>query len=417
MPERKINPQAPEKRPVNVLFLHPFRYSFGAPRSLLELIKSFSPGTVRATVLCPAGPVARMFTESNLCTVIQTSMPLPIFDHNRYSYYKGRRWLLLMREILYFPQAFLKLLRIRQTYRSIDLIHANTFQMFLFGIVVKRIFHRPLLVHGREVLEVGRGPYRRKLIERLVRRYVDAQVAIDRTVAETLPRGVPVSIIYNNWTPKKNILRRRLDDNVMIVGMIGVLSTMKGIHDFVAAAAICSKRNLSMKFLLAGSNARPANIWNRLLYRLVGSNLDIRSDVNNFVTRNRLTEYVTLCGYVDDVDSWYASIDVLCFPSHLDAIGRPVLEAALHAKPSVVALNPETDVGDLFLHGRTGLRVPQRSPEALADALEYMHKNPTIRTTMGAAARELAEKRFDSEKNARQMLELYYQLISYSRTS
>ena len=302
-------------------------------------------------------------------------------------------------------------------YRDIDLIHANTFQMFLFGIVVKRILHRPLLVHGREVLEVGMGSYRRKLIERFVRRYVDAQVAIDRTVAKTLPRGAPVSIIYNNWTPKQTILRRKVDDNVTIVGMIGVLSTMKGIHDLVAAAVICSKRNLTMKFLLAGSNARPANIWNRLLYRLVGGNLDIRSDVDNFVTRNRLAEYVSLCGYVDDTDSWYASIDVLCFPSHLDAIGRPVLEAALHAKPSVVALNPETDVSDLFLHGKTGLRVPQKSPEALADALEYMHRNPAIRTTMGAAAMELARKRFDSEKNAGHMLELYHQLISHSGTS
>ena len=302
-------------------------------------------------------------------------------------------------------------------YRDIDLIHANTFQMFLFGVVVKRILHRPLLVHGREVLEVGMGSYRRKLIERFVRRYVDAQVAIDRTVAKTLPRGAPVSIIYNNWTPKQTILRRKVDDNVTIVGMIGVLSTMKGIHDLVAAAVICSKRNLTMKFLLAGSNARPANIWNRLLYRLVGGNLDVRSDVDNFVTRNRLAEYVSLCGYVDDTDSWYASIDVLCFPSHLDAIGRPVLEAALHAKPSVVALNPETDVSDLFLHGKTGLRVPQKSPEALADALEYMHRNPAIRTTMGAAAMELARKRFDSEKNAGHMLELYHQLISHSGTS
>lgn len=408
----KIRRQAPEKRPVNVLFLHPFRYSFGAPRSLLELIKSFSPGTVRATVFCPAGPAAQMFAESNRCTVIQTSMPLPIFDHSKLGHYKGRRWLLMMREILHFPQAFLTLLRTRQMYRDIDLIHANTFQMFLFGVMIKRILHRPLLVHGREPLEIGRGLYRRKLIEWIVRRYVDAQVAIDRTVAKTLPRGAPVSIIHNSWTLKENILRKESDDNVTVVGMIGVLSTIKGCYDFAATAAICSERNLAMKFLLAGSNARLASIWNRLLYRLVGSNLDVRSDLNNFVARNNLAEYVTLCGYVDDVDSWYASIDVLCFPSHLDAIGRPVLEAALHAKPSVVALNPETDVDDLFLHGRTGLRVPQRSPEALADALEYMHRNPAIRVTMGAAARELAEKRFDGEKNARRMLELYHQLIS-----
>ena len=417
MPSPDSKHQTIEKRPVSVLFLHPARYLGGAPQSLLELIKSFPPGTVRAIVLCPAGQTAEAFMESDRCVVIRASWPLPIFDHNRHSYYKGTRWLLLIREIFFFPKAFLTLLRIRRMFRDIDLIHANTFQMFLFGIVAKCILNKPLLVHGRELLESSRGPYRRKLIEWLVRRYVDAQVAINRTVAKTLPQCVPISIIYNSWTPKRNVLQKKLCDSVTVIGMLGVLSPIKGVYDFVAAAEICYKRNLPMHFLLAGDNARLANIWNRLLYRIIGRRLDVSSDLNTFVTRKKLTEYVTLCGYVEDIDSWYASIDVICFPSHSDALGRPVLEAALHAKPSVVALNPETDVGDLFLHGRTGLRVPQRSPEALADALEYMHRNPTIRTTMGAAARGLAERRFDGEKNARHMLELYYQLISYSRTS
>ena len=416
-PCREPKPQASEKdRPVTVLFLHPFRYLFGAPRSLLELIKSFPGGTVRAIVLCPAGPAAHAFTESEQCVTIRTSLPLPVFDHNRHSYYKGRRWLLMMREVFFFPQAFLTLLRIRRMYRDIDLIHANTFQMFLFGIVVRRILHRPLLVHAREVLEVNRGPCRRKLIEWLVRGYVDAQVAIDWTVAKTLPQSAPISIIHNSWTPRKEVLQKELDGNTTVVGMIGVLSSIKGVDDFVAAAVICAKRNLAIKFLLAGDNARPTNIWNRLLYRLAGSRLDVRSDLNEFVTRNKLTEYVTLCGYVDDVDSWYESIDILCFPSHLDAIGRPVFEAALHGKPSVVALNPGTDVEDVFLHDRTGFRVPPRSPEALADVLEYMHRNPAIRARMGAAAREFSEKRFDSGENARRMIELYYRLVSDSCT-
>lgn len=415
MPSPDYKHQRIEKRPVSVLFLHPGRYLFGAPQSLLELIKSFSPGTVRAIVLCPAGQTAEAFMKSGRCVVIQTSRPLPIFDHNRDGYYKGTRWLLLIREIFFFPKAFLTLLRIKRMYRDIDLIHANTFQMFLFGIVAKHILHKPLLVHGREVLEINRGPYRRKLIEWLVRRYVDAQVAINRTVAKTLPRDAPVSIIYNSWTPKRELLQKKLCDNVTIVGMVGVLSPIKGVYDFVAAAEICYKRGLPMHFLLAGDNARLANIWNRLLYRIIGSRLDVSSDLNTFVIRKKLTEYVTLCGYVEDIDSWYTSIDVICFPSHSDALGRPVLEAAIHGKPSVVSLNPETDVSDIFLHQKTGLRVLPKSPEALADALEYMHRNPAIRDTMGAAARELTEKRLDSEKNARHMLELYYQLIS--RTS
>jgi glycosyltransferase involved in cell wall biosynthesis len=96
---------------------------------------------------------------------------------------------------------------------------------------------------------------------------------------------------------------------------------------------------------------------------------------------------------------------VVCFPSHLDAIGRPVIEAAWFSLPSIAAVGEPR--ADTFVPGETGIPVPARDPQALAQAILHLCANRQELKRMGAAARELAERNFDSRKNAAAVLEVY----------
>jgi len=125
-----------------------------------------------------------------------------------------------------------------------------------------------------------------------------------------------------------------------------------------------------------------------------------------------LQKHVRMLGFIGDVRSLYPQLDILCFPSHLDAAGRPVFEAAFYSIPSVVAVtNP---VSDALLHEITGLAIPRPDPALLADALQRLAEDHGLRQTLGRQARQWAEENFAIEVNAQLMYDVYVRLLSRS---
>ena len=104
----------------------------------------------------------------------------------------------------------------------------------------------------------------------------------------------------------------------------------------------------------------------------------------------------------------YRRLDVVCFPSHLDAVGRPVIEAAFLGVPCIAAAGPAADA---FVPGHTGIAVPARDPQALATAILQLEADRAGAKRMGEAARLLAELNFNSVRNAAQMLAIYERLL------
>jgi glycosyltransferase involved in cell wall biosynthesis len=104
---------------------------------------------------------------------------------------------------------------------------------------------------------------------------------------------------------------------------------------------------------------------------------------------------------------------VLLFPSHFDAPGRPVFEAAFSSVPSIVSVDKPR--ADTLVHGETGLAIPVKSPSKLAEAILYFADNPSEVQRMGAKAKQLADSNFDPATNARKLLAVYTRVIRDAR--
>jgi glycosyltransferase involved in cell wall biosynthesis/predicted metal-dependent phosphoesterase TrpH len=86
----------------------------------------------------------------------------------------------------------------------------------------------------------------------------------------------------------------------------------------------------------------------------------------------------------------YASADAFCFPSETDTFGQVVLEA--QASATAVLAVDAGGPGELITDGVDGLLRPARA-DALAEGLLLLAGSPTLRRSLGQAARRSVEQR------------------------
>lgn len=388
--------------------MHPAAAFGGASKSLIELYALLREAGVHGTVLTPAGQVCQSFAEAGL--EVSAVRGLSQFDNTRYGYYRRVRWIILLREVFLLPFSLLGLWRLRG--ESFDLIHVNEVTLLPLGIVAKWMLGVPLVVHVRSLQRKPGSGWRTHWVNALLRRYANAVVAIDHTVAATLEPKLPLSVVHNGLKVAGQITtpQPKGDDEVVRVGFLGVLIPLKGIFELVEAMRILKERGVRIECLVAGENARQLSGVKAWVLEKFGFARDMRAELEALIKCQRLEEQVKLLGFVSDVRTLYPQLDILCFPSYLDAAGRPVFEAAFYSVPSVVAvIDP---VPDALVHEVTGLAVPTPDPVLIADALQRLAESPSWRRQLGAQARSWAEHTFSIDANAARMLDLYRRVLS-----
>jgi len=401
-------------RPISVLYIHRSGAFGGASRSLLELIRAFPKGAVEAHLITQKGNVAGFFERAG-ASVISTP-GISQFDNTEWGYYRGYRWLLLAREIWFTPFTLIGILKARKKWRNLDLVHVNEITMALPIVLSKLILKKPVIVHCRSVQRGVTNNLRSRILIQILKRYADRVIAIDETVRRSLPSNIVVKIVHNGYSPESlNVSEQKTDKTTVKVaslpkeavkiGMVGNLLEMKGPYDFLEAARLCYEKKSKAVFLIVGNNVRTVRgIWSFMLAKL-GFAQDLRTGIEERVRSYGMEDCFHLLGFTANIQKIYEHIDVLCFPSHLNAVGRPVIEAALSRVPSIVSTDRAAD--DTIIHGQTGICVPPRNVEALAEAMMFFCANPDEIQTMGEAAYHLALKNFDIKKNAEKVLNIY----------
>jgi glycosyltransferase involved in cell wall biosynthesis len=136
--------------------------------------------------------------------------------------------------------------------------------------------------------------------------------------------------------------------------------------------------------------------------------------LRNLASRFGIAHKVVLCGEVSDarLRILMNSADVFVLPSidRCEAFGIAQLEAMACAKP-VIASDLPTGVRFVTQHGVTGLLVKPGDPAALAEALNRMFRDSSMRETMGRAARQRVEQEFTADRMADRTLGVYREVL------
>ena len=115
-------------------------------------------------------------------------------------------------------------------------------------------------------------------------------------------------------------------------------------------------------------------------------------------------------GFKKNIATLYAKSHIICLPSYREGLPKSLIEAAAASRAIVT-----TDVPgcrDAVIPNKTGLLVPVKNPEKLADALQWLIDHPQERIAMGKAGRQLAEREFRIEKIIKNHTDIYQELLT-----
>ena len=150
----------------------------------------------------------------------------------------------------------------------------------------------------------------------------------------------------------------------------------KGVFEFIDAARKLKEKGINAKFLLAGD-------------------LDIGNPESlNEHDLSKIKEEgcVEILGHCDDIPKLYHRSHIVCLPSYREGLPKSLIEAAAASRAVVT-----TDVPgcrDALIPNVTGLVVPVKNSEKLANALEWLIQHPKERVSMGRAGRNWPRKNF-----------------------
>jgi len=351
----------------------------GAERHVRDLAVGLRARGVHVEVVCPRpGPLVEQLRSDGLpVRCLELAFPRPGDEY-------GLDFAVVEHLERYFRE------------RQPDVVHSHLYPAHLHASLAAARARVPGVVQTAHTLIVRPGDV---LLGRLTNVHT---IATSRAVSRLLTSaGVPreqIEVVYNGVgeahfeTDSKlvRVARRMLDlGDGPVLGVVSRLSSEKGIDVLLRATRRLVCRIQDLTVLVAGDGPQEADL------RRLAHELD-------------LDGVVRFLGARTDVPALNRLFDVFVLPSREEACPIALLEA-MAASCAVVA----TQVGgsaELITPGVNGLLVPADDPEALAEAIQQLIRDPTRRSALAQAARYRAANRFTLSRMVERTLNMYQRL-------
>jgi glycosyltransferase involved in cell wall biosynthesis len=297
----------------------------------------------------------------------------------------------------------------------IDVLHTHNPKPGLYGRVVGRLARVPIVVntnHGLYATE-GDSVARRAVVlalEAIASRFSNAELIQNPEDLDLLTRwrlnrltrtwllgnGVDLQRFSPDSVSEPERAARRVEigatADTVVAGIVGRLVVEKGYRELFAAAQA-----------LRGRTGPPVRIV------VIGPDDPEKADAIGRDEKAAAAEAgVVFLGHRDDVEAWYAAMDLFVLPSYREGFPRAAMEAAASGLP--VVATEVRGCRQVVDHGVTGLLVPVRDADALGVAVSELADDSDRRKAMGEAAVLRARQHFDERRVVELVLDTYRQV-------
>jgi glycosyltransferase involved in cell wall biosynthesis len=275
-----------------------------------------------------------------------------------------------------------------------DVVHCFAFTGELWGAVCRRFVHkavRPALITSvRNKYDWYSGLQWR--IKGWAARQSVYVLANSRAGGEharqcmNLPTEA-VDVVYNGVADiGQNLAPREFSEGAVEVLFVGRLVQQKNVPVLLRAVQILKGRGVALRLRLAGDGP-------------------LRESVLSQITVLDLGDVVELLGERTDTPELMAASDFVVSPSFREGLSNVILEAMMVGRP-VIASAVGGSV-ELVEPDVTGLLFPSDDETALAEAMQLLIQNRTLREKLGSAGRKRATERYTVDAMVKKM-ETYY---------
>jgi len=179
-----------------------------------------------------------------------------------------------------------------------------------------------------------------------------------------------------------------IPQDAVFIGNLAALVPHKDHAALLAAAVIVLLQRPNVKFLIAGRGPEEANLFESIM-------------------RMGLVGKVLLVGHRPEPMPLLKALDIYVQSSWGEGMGSVLIEAAACGVP--IAATTAGGIPEVVESGETGLLVPPRHPEAMADALIRLIDDKSLRESLAAEGRKRVS-RFGLTRMANDMEKIYDQL-------
>jgi glycosyltransferase involved in cell wall biosynthesis len=209
-----------------------------------------------------------------------------------------------------------------------------------------------------------------------------------------LPNGFDLEVFKPDPAARLSVRQELgLPEEALFIGLVGRFYPLKDHYNFIDAAARLRAELPEIHFLLCGEGITPEN-----------------KELAEWVNASGIRAHCHMLGQREDIPRITAALDIACSSSYMEGFPNVIGEAMACGVPCVV-----TDVGDsALLVGDTGMVVPPKNPQALANAWrELIEMGPDRRASLGEAARRRVGESFSLPAIAARYEELYEGIVNH----
>jgi len=311
-----------------------------------------------------------------------------------------------------------------------DVVHCHTWYSHFSGIMAKLCYGTPLVVttHSLEPLrpwkreQLGRGYDASSWLEKTAIEMADCLIAVSEETKEDVLKHFDVNedkiqVVYNGIDLKEyvvvkdtNVLEAyTIDKSKPYVLFVGRITRQKGIIHLVNAIKYIDTET---QIVLCAGAPDTKEIAKEMEEAVAVAS----KDRDNIFWIDKMLDK-------KDVIQLYSHADVFCCPSIYEPFGIINIEAM--ACETAVVASAVGGIKEVVVEGETGLLInleqqtsapfepvsPDQFSRDLANGINTLISNKTLRETMAKKGRERVEEFFDWKAIAKQTVEIYKSLI------
>ncbi|MFN8528488.1 MAG: glycosyltransferase family 4 protein [Anaerolineae bacterium] len=180
----------------------------------------------------------------------------------------------------------------------------------------------------------------------------------------------------------------KADPDALIVALIARFQDVKGHDTFQQMALRVGGVIRKARFIVAGENVHGASADDAYKARILHA----------YEANPMLRDRMVYLGFRPDAEKVIAAADVVVCSSDFESYGMVNIEAMASGKP--VVSTRRGGPSETVVDGETGFLVDPKDPDALADRVVTLLRDPDLRARMGAAGRARVERLFSARAMA-----------------